>query len=410
MGNCGSTPAEAEANKKSREIEKQLKADAKADSDSVKLLLLGSGESGKSTVLKQFKLIHGVGFTDAERTGFRPAILGNVIGCAKTLVNAMETLQIPYGFVPPKDAPPLENGAANGTVGAPTAATVDGGRPAITDRFAALATSKYEEIHQNPENLTGPAYQAAAFIKAAPASFGEGEKVPASVVDAIKLLWADPGIQYCFSRSNEYQIIDSCPYYLNDVARFCEPNFVPNDQDILSARVMTTTITETRFKVEGITFRVFDVGGQRSERKKWAPYFEDVTAILFISAISAYDQTCFEDNTTNRIVESLNLFASICNHPLFKSTAMILFLNKIDLFQKKLQTTPIRNYFPSYLGPNAYEEASEYFASRFIALNKYAEKKIYIHFTWATDTKQIRTVLITVNTIIIRLNLQEAGL
>jgi hypothetical protein len=88
--------------------------------------------------------------------------------------------------------------------------------------------------------------------------------------------------------------------YLNDVIRFCESNFVPNDQDILSARVMTTTITETRFKVEGITFRVFDVGGQRSERKKWAPYFEDVTAILFISAISAYDQTCFEDNTTNR--------------------------------------------------------------------------------------------------------------
>jgi hypothetical protein len=41
MGNCGSTPGDAEAVKKSKDIDKQLKSDAKAESDSVKLLLLG---------------------------------------------------------------------------------------------------------------------------------------------------------------------------------------------------------------------------------------------------------------------------------------------------------------------------------------------------------------------------------
>jgi hypothetical protein len=172
---------------------------------------IGSGESGKSTVLKQFKLIHGVGFSDAERIGFRPAILGNVIGCAKSLVNAMDTLQIPYGFTPPKNDPAVNDSIAQQPGTAPTTATVDGGRPAVTDRFARIAAAQYEEVQQTPDKLSGPAYQAAAIIKAAPASFGEGEKVPTAVVDAIKVVWADPGVQYCFSRSNEFQIIDSCP-------------------------------------------------------------------------------------------------------------------------------------------------------------------------------------------------------
>lgn len=45
-------------------------------------------------------------------------------------------------------------------------------------------------------------------------------------------------------------------------------------------------------------FRLFDVGGQRSERKKWIHCFEDVTAIIFCVAMSEYDQVLHEDETT----------------------------------------------------------------------------------------------------------------
>ena len=41
--------------------------------------------------------------------------------------------------------------------------------------------------------------------------------------------------------------------------------------------------------------RCIDVGGQRSERKKWIHCFEDVTAILFFVALSAYDLGLRED-------------------------------------------------------------------------------------------------------------------
>ena len=41
--------------------------------------------------------------------------------------------------------------------------------------------------------------------------------------------------------------------------------------------------------------RMFDVGGQRSERKKWIHCFEGVTAIVFCVALSAYDLMLAED-------------------------------------------------------------------------------------------------------------------
>lgn len=74
-------------------------------------------------------------------------------------------------------------------------------------------------------------------------------------------------------------------------------NYVPTDQDVLRSRVKTTGITETTFVIGDLTYRMFDVGGQRSERKKWIHCFENVTAIIFLVAISEYDQVLIEDET-----------------------------------------------------------------------------------------------------------------
>ena len=95
---------------------------------------------------------------------------------------------------------------------------------------------------------------------------------------------------------------------------------------------------------------MFDVGGQRSERKKWIHCFENVTTILFLVAISEYDQLLFEDETVNRMQEALTLFDSICNSRWFVKTSIILFLNKIDRFKEKLPVSPMKNYFPDYEG------------------------------------------------------------
>src|SRR3954471_4126902 len=125
---------------------------------------------------------------------------------------------------------------------------------------------------------------------------------------------------------------------------------MPNDQDVLRSRVKTTGITETTFIIQDLTYRMFDVGGQRSERKKWIHCFENVTTILFLVAISEYDQLLFEDETVNRMQEALTLFDSICNSRWFVKTSIILFLNKIDLFKEKLPRSPMKAYFPDYDG------------------------------------------------------------
>lgn len=202
--------------------------------------------------------------------------------------------------------------------------------------------------------------------------------------------------------------------YFDSIGRIAQPDYQPNDQDVLRSRVKTTGITETTFIIGELTYRMFDVGGQRSERKKWIHCFENVTTILFLVAISEYDQLLFEDETVNRMQEALTLFDSICNSRWFVKTSIILFLNKIDRFKEKLPVSPMKNYFPDYEGkvlraeprrapsdaaPGGpdYAAACDYILNRFVSLNQHETKQIYTHFTCATDTTQIRFVMAAVN-------------
>ncbi|CAG06795.1 unnamed protein product, partial [Tetraodon nigroviridis] len=166
--------------------------------------------------------------------------------------------------------------------------------------------------------------------------------------------------------------------------------------------------------------RMFDVGGQRSERKKWIHCFEGVTAIIFCVAMSAYDLVLAEDEEMviisfcagqNRMHESMKLFDSICNNKWFTETSIILFLNKKDLFEEKIAQSPLSICFPEYSGPNSYEEAQIYIQMKFEDLNKKKEnKEIYTHFTCATDTKNVQFVFDAVTDVIIKNNLKDCGL
>lgn len=92
--------------------------------------------------------------------------------------------------------------------------------------------------------------------------------------------------------------------FLDDLARLGKKDYMPTEQDILRTRVKTTGIVEVHFSFKNLNFKLFDVGGQRSERKKWIHCFEDVTAIIFCVAMSEYDQVLHEDETTVRILFS----------------------------------------------------------------------------------------------------------
>ncbi|KAJ3350593.1 guanine nucleotide-binding protein subunit alpha [Entophlyctis luteolus] len=312
----------------------------KAKDQTIMIMVQSAGETGKSTVLKQLKLIYGTAYTNEERIGYKTAILANIVTCAKALVYAMDVLKIPFGF----EIPNVKDLGAFATSRSRTSLShisdqTESGRSLQDVKDMGKIAKIAEEAYYNAggeTRQTGPSARAAQLIRNCEMSFcfGFDESVPEEVADAIRIIWKDPGITH-FS-------------FMESIDRIMASTFVPTDSDILNTRIMTTTITETKFKIQHVSFRVFDVGGQRAERKKWIPYFDDVDTIIYMVAISAYDQVLVEDNTTNRLVEAMTLFSSIVNHPIFASTAIIIFMNKIDIFKNKLKTVPIAKYFPKF--------------------------------------------------------------
>ena len=86
----GKTAEEVELASRSKQIDRQIKNDQRKMQQEVKLLLLGAGESGKSTFLKQMKIIHGVVFEPEHLKEFRKIIYQNMMSPDSMLLNTNE--------------------------------------------------------------------------------------------------------------------------------------------------------------------------------------------------------------------------------------------------------------------------------------------------------------------------------
>ena len=95
-------------------------------------------------------------------------------------------------------------------------------------------------------------------------------------------------------------LVPSLLYYFADLDRLFDPTYVPNEQDIVHARARTIGITETVFTLRDHDMLMVDVGGQKSERRKWIHCFQDVTSILFLVSLSGFDQCLVEDKDAVR--------------------------------------------------------------------------------------------------------------
>ena len=156
-----------------------------------------------------------------------------------------------------------------------------------------------------------------------------------------------------WQRRSMVNIIDGHKQFLDSLDRIASKSFKPNQQEVLLARVKTTQVVMERYTIDDIDFEMYDVGGQRSERRKWIDCFDSVDAVIFVAALSEYDQNLAESKRTNRMVEALELFRSICNNRAFQETSVMLFLNKKDIFEEKLQYSDIaaQRPFADYTGP-----------------------------------------------------------
>ncbi|GAA6044365.1 hypothetical protein JCM8097_006459 [Rhodosporidiobolus ruineniae] len=356
MGCGASTPIDHEAEARNAAIEKTLAQDREKLRREVKLLFLGAGESGKSTILKQFQLAYGAPFTTAQREEYRDVIFDNTLRSMQVVCDAFDLLSI--------EVP-----------------------DALNEHIELLMSQGDEPM------LSGP----------------DGQLVMA-VAKAIHTLWAFDGTKEAVEMAHEYQLNDSAPYYFDNVQRLAQPGYLPSDQDILRSRVKSTGIVEVELDIHGTPYRLCDVGGQRSERKKWINCFSEVQVLLFVLAISEFNQMLYEDESISRISEATTLWQSIANSRWFTNASVILFLNKTDLFRKKLELYKLSDYLTDYTGPNDYASTTTYLSQRFGELYNNPKRALIMHLTCATDGTQMRTVLAAVQEQVISSNLLQAGM
>lgn len=420
-------------------IEQSLQQEKDKSKSEIKLLLLGAGESGKSTVLKQLKLMHQGGFTHQERLRYTQVIWADAIQSMKILVIQARKLGIQLDCDNPVKSPELFE-CKRVLLKAKALDFIDAG-VAGGSEFLSDYVLKYSERYETKRRIqsTGEAQafdteQAAQleapldlreisnnleqgtsddqmFIREQQRQLQQRARTNEEVAYAIRALWRrDHGIKQCYARSNEFQLEGSAGYYFDHLDNFARPDYVCTDEDILKGRIKTTGITESEFTIGSSKFRVFDAGGQRSERKKWIHCFEGITAVLFVLAMSEYDQMLFEDERVNRMHESIMLFDTLVNSRWFRDTPFILFLNKMDLFEDKVRRIPIRKYFPDYQGRVGDVEAGiSYFENIFLSLNR-TDKPIYVRRTCATDSQTMKFVLSAVTDLITQQNLKRSGI
>jgi hypothetical protein len=132
-----------------------------------------------------------------------------------------------------------------------------------------------------------------------------------ALVDDISALWDSKPVQAVWARRAEFWVLDSADYYMRHVRRFADEAFSPTEEDLIMARAITTGIVETSYRDAGVDVTLVDVGGQRSERRKWIRCFDGVDALVFVSALTEYSQVLYEDAGKNRMRESLELFAEM---------------------------------------------------------------------------------------------------
>lgn len=329
-------------------IEEQLKEDKKKFESELKVLLLGAGESGKSTIAKQFRIINTGDFTFDELKDYRVFMHDNAISSMKSLVEALDALQI--------SADPSNRSLLETVKGVNTKEGLD-------------------------EKLGG------IFMK----------------------LWKDPGIQEAYKRRAEFQLNDNCMYCMENMERMCREDYIPTQNDVVHCRVKTTGVIETHFELGKRKVRLVDVGGQRAERRKWMGCFDAVTAVIFCLALSEYDLKLAEDGTTNRMKESFRIFEELVNK-WFTETTIVVFLNKSDLFQEKIPKVPLTVCFPEYNGKNEFQPAAEYIREKLISLDKNDPDRVYPHVTCATDTEQVRFVFNVIKDTLLSANLRKMGL
>ncbi|XP_042233514.1 guanine nucleotide-binding protein G(q) subunit alpha-like isoform X2 [Homarus americanus] len=323
-----------------------------------RLLVLGASDTGKSTFMKQMRLVFGDEYPVPDRRRHQPHIRRNLLESVHRIIQAMDTFGITQATQEAQDA---------------------------ARRFTDL-----EPLEQ--------------FLE-------DDAIIDHQLVEQTQLLWADPMVQEVYIRGNEYHLMTNADYFITNAERILDDNYIPNVDDILRMRYPTRTSVTSTYDLGEMRMTMHDMGGQRSEREQWIKHDNNPTAILFLASLSEYDQNVEEIPEKNRVQESLDIFEDLLGYPPFETTPVILLLNKSDIFRSKIQYHALRDYFPEYDGPDGDEIEGRDFISRLYEKLAVRHRRHFVaRFTEATNTENFRAIFTFIRSTVSRNMMGRGGL
>jgi len=428
---------EAEARRVSDEIDEQLKQDRasrRRQRPCVKVLLIGQSESGKSTTLKNFQMQYARETWLDERSSWRAIIQLNLIRTVVALLDFIgEALADSYYDASPfpltekhrllrlRLAPlrGVQQDLQRRLGAAAVEETNNPGSGGVLPRPSEFAVrsrdgwrSALERFRIRPQDAHEDARAADARVRKA----AEVTEVVVGCAEDMKALWEDAAVQGMLRRK-KIRMEEAPGFFLNDIERIATRNYEPSDDDVIRARLRTLGVQEYSFWVEqaGHEWLMYDVGGTRSSRAHWYPYFDDMDAIIFLAPISSFDERLREDRRVNRLEDTYTLWQTLCSLQMLTKTQIILFLNKCDLLEQKLRSgVQVRTHVPSFGDrSNDVETVKKYFQAHFKEIAKQhspEQRRYYVHLTSVVDTNSTAVTLRTVEDGILRASLRRADL
>ncbi|KAF8430873.1 guanine nucleotide binding protein, alpha subunit [Boletus edulis BED1] len=449
---------EAEARRISHQIDESIKVERQQQKKKsvVRLLLLGQSESGKSTTLRHFQRLYTPTAFREERILWRGVIQLNVVRSVRTIMDALsnvrrppvdsggedsddDAIHIPHeidllrmrltplrhieALLIAKLIPPSQDDAASFHGGSSFSA-YQSRRSTSAERLW-----RTQEVFVRPGATWKGALAKSTRRDGRPISLGdtgmttrdEAQEVLHSCSDDIMSLWDNKFVREVLRR-RKIRLEELPGFFLNDVDRVTALNYIPSDDDVLRARLKTVGVSEYRCEMEaaagreqGTEWRIVDVGGSRSQRATWVPFFDDVDAIIFLAPISGFDQVLAEDRSVNRLEDSVLLWKAVCSNKLLANVDLVLFLNKCDILDAKLDSgIRLAKYVRSYGDrQNDLDTASKYFRSKFSAIHReYSPlpRKFYGFCTSVTDTTTTAGILASVRDMVVRRHLKQSKL
>jgi len=324
----------------------------------IQCVVLGIAASGKSTFTRQLRVIHGIAFTPTELDNIKNIIRGNVVSGLHEVTQLAARRDLELQEVNIKHARYLET---------------------LTKE------TNFNEVWKEDK-----------------------------FVAKLESLWSDPSVQTTWATSDA--TLSNLAYFMKKVETIATDAYVPDHDDVFRARQRTAGAATTEFVVAKQAWSFKDAGGQPYERKLWPDIIASALhAIMFFVALDEYDSPSDAEPNQTKMEDSLAAWKDLFELPSVKTSCVLLFLNKVDLFTQKWEKDPtsFKKIFEKGASATNVDEAVQVVGEHYvtsIAEEFQAPGKIYIAPVTALDTGLVTTVFNQVRIHVIKSRMAGAGM